>query len=130
MAVKKSLPQESKVRRTGREKTRKLPPGVVERNGRWYVRVRYREGDKRHAAWRECAKNPTDAKEKRKQLKAELERHGPASLQNAQQTFEALADYYRDNYLIEAKYVDGKKIAGRRNTRNPRYQLEQLRAAV
>src|SRR5258705_10315291 len=94
-----------------KNRSKNLPDGVVEREikdatgkvveRKWYVRVRYREGGERHAAWRECAVGSrTDAKDVRKALIKELEDHGPESMLHCQDDFGALADYYRDNYLI------------------------------
>lgn len=113
-----------------RKKQKKLPLGVVLKDGRWYVRVRYREAGQRHAVWSECAKNATSAREVREQLLADLKQHGPTVMRNSRKTFGELADYYRDNYLTEALYVDGKKFSGRRITNNPKYALEQLRAEI
>ena len=138
MARRKQLA--AKPGRGKKDPNKNLPVGVVEReikddNGkvtgtRWYVRVRYREGGKRHAAWRECAKNATAAKEARKKLEQELEQHGTQSLQNNRRDFEALAKHYEDNYLVPALYVDGRKAGGRRNVKNPKLQLKQLRSLV
>ena len=125
MATKKSLPQNPETLRK-----KKLPAGVVERKGRWFVRVRYRVGTKRRVTWRECAKNPTDAKEVRQKIKAEIAQHGTKALQHSRETFGSLADYYEAEYLIEAQYVDGRKTAGRRGLKNPKSQLKRLRELV
>jgi integrase len=125
MATKQSLPQARE-----RKKKRSLPVGVVARDGKWYVVVRYREGGKRHSAWRKCAKNPTDAKEVRAALKLELKQHGTRSLLHNRDTWQELADYYEENYLIEAEYVDGKKVAGRRSYKVAKYQLNTLRSLI
>jgi integrase len=111
---------------------RKLPVGVVEKEGHWYVRARYREfpGGPRHAAWRECAKNATAAKEVRQTLKKELEENGPESLLHNRDTWGALADYYRDHVLIPAQYLSGKKVDGRRSWKVARYQLKTLRSLI
>lgn len=125
----------------GRKNLKKnLPKGVVEKQikdasgkvieTRWYVRVRYREGGKRHAAWRQCEKNRTDAKDVREQLEQEMKEHGTRSLLNNRQNFGALATYYEENYLVPAVYVDGRKVAGRRNVKNPTLQLKQLKELI
>jgi integrase len=118
-----------------------LPVGVVEKDikdeagkvieRKWYVRVRYRENGKRHAAWRECVRGSrTDAKEVREVLMAELKEHGAESMLHSQDDFGALADYYLDNYLIPAKYVNGKKVAGRRSHTVAKYELKTLRTLI
>lgn len=130
MATTKSLPQDSAASGKKKRKKRKLPLGVVVKDGRWYVRVRYREEGQRHAAWRECAKNATDARDVRKALLQELHTHGTRSLRQSQRTWASLATYYETEYLIPARYVDGKKVAGRRNLRNPKSQLKRLNELI
>ena len=110
--VDKSLPQRSKPKR---KKKRKLPLGVVARDGKWYVVVRYREGGKRHSAWRKCAKNPTNAKEVRVALKRELEDRGPQALKHSQMTWLQLSKHFREHYLVPAKFVDDRLVSGYRS---------------
>jgi integrase len=128
----KSVPPISLARRNakGAKKKKKLPEGVVVKNDRWYVRLRYRSGGKRHAAWRECAKNATDAKDVRAALEEELKEHGPELLQHNRDNFGELATHYKTKYLIPAKYVDGRKTEGRRSHKNARYELETLRSII
>jgi integrase len=123
--VKKSLQPRAARRKSP---SKKLPPGVVEKSGRWYVRIRYREGGKRHAAWRECAKNPTDAKDVLKALRRELEDHGHESLRHAQMTFDELAKHFEDNYLQPAKFINGRKVSGRRSVKPVQASLKPLKA--
>lgn len=113
MATAKSLPQESSVKANKRK--RKLPPGVVERNGRWFVVVRFREGGKRHSAWRRCEKNPTHAKEVRTALKRELEDRGPRSLKSSQMTWLQLSQHFRNHYLQPAAFVGDRLVSGYRS---------------
>lgn len=96
-----------------------------------YVRVRYIGLDgKQHVKQEPYAGNATDAGDVRKGIKKELSDHGEASLHHRADTFGDLADYYKAKYLVPAKYVDGKKIAGRRNLSNPESQLKRLRLLV
>jgi integrase len=125
----KSLPQEKSNKPQRRR--RKLPTNVFERKGRWYVKIKYRGADGRsHRAVRKCAKNPTDAKEVRDALKLELQKHGPEAMRENRRNFADLAEYYEANYLIEARYADGRKVAGRRDNKTPKYMLRYLRRFV
>jgi integrase len=123
-----SLPDGSKKPK----KPKKLPLGVVVKAGKWYIRIRYREfpGGPRHAAWRECAKNATNAKDVRKALEIELAEHGATSLLHNRDTWKALADYYEESYLIEPQYLEGKKVAGRRSYKVAKYQLKTLNSLI
>jgi hypothetical protein len=53
---------------------RKLPIGEVEKNGKWFVRVRYSDAEgKRHAVWRLCEeRSAASAAEVRAQIEYEL----------------------------------------------------------
>lgn len=107
----------------------KLPANVVVKDGRWYVRIRYKgEDGQRHAAWRECAKNATDAGEVRKALQKELDEHGHESLRNARKTFDDLANFFDEKYLVPAMFVGGRKASGRRSVAPAKSALKALRA--
>jgi integrase len=122
----KSLSQQPAKKRA---RKKSLPPGVVIKSGRWYVRVRYRAEDgKRHAAWRECTKSPKHAKEMREALQAELKQHGHESLRSARMTFGDLADYFETTYLQPAIFSGGRKISGRRSVATPKSAIRALRA--
>lgn len=81
-----------------------------------YVRVRYQgEDGKRKAAWRQV-ENPAHARQVLKQLRDELERHGEKTVAHARSTFNDFYEgYYKAAHMIEAQYVDGRKVAGRRS---------------
>ena len=106
-----------------RRKRRKWPPGVVVKNNRWYVRVRYHGDDgKRHAAWRECDANADAAADALLALKQELgdRRNGANAAfeqktDHANMTFKELADYYDKTYLVPAKFINGRLVSGRRS---------------
>jgi integrase len=98
-------------------KKKRLPAGVVEKNGRWYVRVRFKEtaSGKRSAVWRPCAKNATDAKEVRAALQLELKERGTESMGHARMTWLELSKHFRTHYLVPAKFVDDRLVSGYRS---------------
>lgn len=98
-----------------KKKRRKWPPGVVVKNGRWYVRLRYHEGGKRHAVWRECATNATAARDAREALRKEFREGGHQALSNSLLTFSELAEYFEKTYLVPAKFVGDRLVSGRRS---------------
>jgi integrase len=127
MATKKSLPQDSPAK-AKKKKKRTLPIGVVAKSGKWYVVVRYREGGKRHSAWRKCEKNPTHAKEVRTALKRELEDRGPQVLRHSQMTWLQLSKHFREHYLLPAKFVDDRLVSGYRSIKPVQISLNALDA--
>jgi len=63
----------------GAKKEKKLPEGVVVKNDRWYVRLRYRQG-KRPPPGASARKTPPDAKDVRAALEEDSKEHGPELL--------------------------------------------------
>lgn len=85
------------------------------RDGKIYARVTYiDESGKRHELMRR-AENRTEAKEIIKRLIRELENHGEKTVQTDKMTFAELSNYYSEKYLIPAKYVNERKVAGLRS---------------
>lgn len=102
--------------------------GIVERNGKVYARVTYKdEHDKWKAKWK-LAKNRTEAKEINRQMIRELDDHGARTMDAARMTFAELADFYSKNYVKPAEYVDGRKISGLRSHVTRRGHVAALRA--
>lgn len=95
----------------GREKT----GSIKVRDGKIYARITYiDESGKRHELMRR-AENRTHAKQIIKQLINELENHGEKTIQTDKMTFAELASHYSEKYLIPAKYVNDRKVAGLRS---------------
>src|SRR5215217_2007256 len=100
---------------------------IVEKNGKIYARVRYTSEDgKRKDLWIQ-AKNRTDAQDIIQDKIKELKEQGTKSVDASRMTFGELADYFEKNFLIQAEYVDGRKIAGRRSVKGLKEQLEIMR---
>lgn len=94
---------------------------------RWFVRTSYRDEFGKYHNVKKVAKNRTHAKEVLKQLLHELENHEGKSVEVARMTFGQLADHYNRNYLIEAQYVEDRKVAGLRSCYDAKLRLEILR---
>jgi integrase len=100
---------------------------IVERGGKIYARITFiDEKGKRQDIWQR-AENRTHAKELNKQLLRRLEATGDKSIDAEKMTFSQLADYYDEHYLLEAKYVDGRKVEGYRSVYDFKKFLAVLR---
>jgi integrase len=91
-----------------------------------YARVTYKEGSKRKDIWKR-AENRTQANEIIKDLLRSLDERGAGVVEASKMTFAQLADYYKDKYLIEPSYVEGRKIAGMRSHKIAALFLDNLR---
>jgi integrase len=99
----------------------------VEKNGRWYGRVRYTTAEgKRKDLWLP-AKNKSNASELVQEKLQELKEHGEKSIDASRMTFLELADYFESHFIVAAQYVDGRKVAGRRSLRGLKAQLEAMK---
>lgn len=97
------------------------------KDGKVYARVVYKGSDgKRHEVWRR-AKSRTHAKELAEEIRGELAEHGEESVQATFNTFNQLADYYEKRYLVPAKFVEGRRVSGRRSLGPPKTYLKALR---
>jgi integrase len=99
----------------------------VEKNGNWYARIRWtEENGKRKDLWIP-AKNKSHASEIVQEKLQEIKEHGENSLDKSRVTFAYLADYFEENYLVAAEYVDGRKIVGRRSLEGLKAQVNAMR---
>lgn len=92
---------------------RKLPEGVLFRRGSYYARVTI--VDERTGKRRDVQKVATSCKHAeqiRDELRREFADHGAESYELRRRTFRQFADYYAKTYIIEAQYVDGRKVTG------------------
>ncbi len=94
----------------------------------WYACITYLEGGKRIQRIQKPKENTkTAARELAKEMLKDLEEQGPTALDAAGMTFAQLADFYQKTYLIEAEYVDGRKVAGLRSKYEFEIRLKILR---
>jgi integrase len=99
---------------------------ILERKGRIYARVRFKdENGKQRDLWR-VAVSKSDARKKLKGLLKDSEQLSAKELDSANMTFEQLADYYIKNYLQEAVYVGDKKVSGVRGVEPAMYAVKPL----
>jgi integrase len=100
---------------------------ITERNGNLYVRICYTDslGKKRELMRR--AKDQADAEKLRKKLVKQLDAtDADKELKAERTTFAHVAIQYKDLYLIPAKYVGDRKVAGRRSLKSPLQWIERL----
>lgn len=91
-----------------------------------YVRVRTTEGGRIRAVWQQV-KTPADAVRVRSRIKDKIDAGESEDLLHARRTFADLAKYYKPIYVVEAQYVDGRKVAGRRSLATVEHQFGLLR---
>ena len=85
---------------------------IVERDGKIYARVRFKDDSgKQRDIWRK-ADNRTHARQILRELLHEIENATAAKLDAANMTFEQLANHYITHYLQPAQYVGDKKVSG------------------
>src|ERR1044072_70083 len=107
--------------------SRERKGSVVERDKKHYARVQFTdENGRKRDLWRR-AESRTHAKELIRKLLRELEESGTKTLDAARVTFSELAEFYLDNYLVEAEYANGIKVSGLRALATPKMQLKTLR---
>ncbi len=98
------------------EKKRKSAPRYwIEKNGKIYARLQYTDDT---GARREKYHPITDKRTARSEvekMRRELEKHGSETLRSDKMTFADLAAKYETTKLIQAVYVDGVKVAGKRS---------------
>src|SRR6476620_2468061 len=87
----------------------------VEKNGRLYARFQYiDESGKRREKYK-----PIDDKRKARtaveEMRREVNDHGSITLHSDRLTFRELVGKYEETELVEAVYLDGKKVSGKRS---------------
>lgn len=98
----------------------------VERNGKWYGRVRYTTADgKRKDLWLP-AKNKSHATELIQTKLQELKTLGETAVDVDRVKFADLAKIYKEKKLVPAQYVGERKVRGLRNYKTPQGFLTAL----
>lgn len=99
---------------------------IRNRDGVLYARVTYYDANgNRKEKWKR-AESRTHARDLIKEMLRDLDDHGAEFFDNERITFAELAEQYKNTYLIPPQYIDGRKIAGRRDWRRFRQILEVL----
>lgn len=86
-----------------------------DKKGNWFARTTFTDERGKRRNLKRKAKDKTEAKQILKTLLRQLEDEGQKSFDVANLRFNDLANYYDEKFLIEAQFVDGKKIAGLRD---------------
>lgn len=98
----------------------------VQKNGKWYGRVRYSlPNGQRKDIWMP-AQDKTHAAQLVKEKIRELEITGETEINSDRVTFDHLARVYREKKLIPAKIIEGRKVAGVKSLKPALCALEAL----
>ncbi len=105
-----------------------------EKNGKriklWYACVSYFDEQGKRRQW---LKKPdegntkTAARELAKKMLDELEGQGEKAIDSANMTFAQLAEFYKETYLVDPEYIDGRKVVGLRNKYDFELRLNVLK---
>jgi integrase len=120
-------------KRGKREKWRNEMPRIrrgaeVEKNGRWYGRVRYvLPNGKRKDIWMP-AQDKTHAAQLVKDKLRELETTGETDVNSDRVTFLQLAEKYKERKLFPAKIINSRKVAGVKSLKPALQELEALKS--
>jgi len=82
---------------------------------RHFARVGYTDDQGKRRDVVRAAETRTHARDLIKEILRNLEEHGAQAFDADRMTFADLATHYETHYLIEAQYVDGRKVAGVRS---------------
>jgi integrase len=94
---------------------------------RWQARISYVDEQGKRRVLRRFCETKGEAAEALWQLRRQLEDEGGAGFDTARLTMTDLCDYYERTYMIPAKYVDGRKVAGLRGLRDLPARLKAIR---
>lgn len=125
-------------RRRGKARTGSILERAVERTDKRtgkkkmrteiFARVTFLDSAGRRKDKLRRAESRTHARELIQEMLSEVNQYGEDALDNKDKTFAELADHYETHYLIEAEYVEGKKVSGLRSLATPKGFLKTLRS--
>ncbi|NOT63947.1 MAG: tyrosine-type recombinase/integrase [Acidobacteria bacterium] len=101
---------------------------VYSRDDKWVARVSYTDTTGIRRSIRRSFQSKSEANKGLKQLVKDLDEKGTRFVNNENQTFADLADYYEEHYLVPPVYIDNRKVAGLRNYKDLKRRLKVLRA--
>src|ERR1043166_3336910 len=87
----------------------------VMKNSNLYARLQYRDSAGRSREKYRSISDKRHARSVVEEMRRELLEHGPETLDADRMKFERLAETYKNARLVEAKYVNGIKVSGRRS---------------
>lgn len=109
-----------------RENGRRDRGSIIERKGAVWARMDYTdERGRRRSATRKAA-NRTEAKRLLAEMLREFDERGERALAGDRVTFADYGAWYAERYLVEAEYVDGRRVRGLRSVASARSYLQAL----
>lgn len=106
---------------------------IIKIRGWWHARIDYHVYDeqagkrrRKYITRKADANTKFAARKKLEDLFKEFD-GSPQSYDGASMTFAQLADFYKETYLIEPEYIDGRRVIGLRNKYDYEKRLEILR---
>src|SRR5262245_35945360 len=94
----------------------------------WYARIQFFDdfGKRKQRHRKPDYNSESSARAKAREMLAELDEN-PKSFDAPEMTFEDLADFYKETYLVDPEYRDGRKVAGLRSKYDCEKRLKVLR---
>jgi integrase len=99
---------------------------IFKRDGRWYVRIRYTDAQRRKREIKRRAESKKDAENLLAELLDQLEDDGYQLVESDRLTFAELAALYQERFLCEPVYVGDVRISGLRSWQSMRSRLLPL----
>lgn len=100
---------------------------IIEKDGKIFVRVRWKDELGKVREIKRQAANRTEAQKLRRQMLTESESLAAQQVrEDAVHTFNDLAQHYRQEKLKEAVLVEGRKVAGLKSLEDARRNVERL----
>ncbi len=96
--------------------------------GQIYARITFTEDDGRRRDYKRKADGVTHAWELAEEMLGELKTKGRESLDAHRMTFAEFAKYYKETYVTEPQYRQGRKISGLRGWRQQKGMVDMLAA--
>jgi integrase len=103
---------------------RKSPRYWIEKNGRLYARLQYKDEDGRARERYQPISDKRTARSVVERMRRDLEQHGHEIFEAARLTFNDLADRYEATELVQAMFQNGVKVRGRKSVGSIRSALK------
>jgi hypothetical protein len=94
---------------------------------RWFARTSYVDQTGKRRNVKKVARDRMHAKEVLKKILREMEDHGTKFVEAAKMTFDELANYYEETYLLKPEYINDRKVSGLRSYRDVKFRLIVLK---
>jgi integrase len=99
-----------------------------DKKGRFFARTTITDEKGKRRNIIRLAKDKTEARQILKTILRQLEEEGSRAIDVARLTFNHLADFYEQHYLMPAQFVGGRKVAGLRDWKHVRAFLKIFRS--